>query len=399
MYQKPSVPANAGSSPGLYPGLFIGLLACVFLAACGKDKPSATGNGEAPQVGVFVVSASAASITTELAGRASALAIAEIRPQVGGILEKRLFSEGSQVKAGQVLYQIDASSYTAAYASAKAAVTKAEATLKSAEATAKRNAELARIDAISQQTAEDSQAAAEEGRAALDVAKAAQETARIDLEHTRITAPISGRVDISAVVPGALLTAGQSTALTTVRQLDPLVVDVKQSSVELLRLRRELKADKRRSRGQEIPVKLILEDGSEYAHEGRLQFDGVSVDESTGMVTLRALVPNPEGVLLPGMYVRARVQEGSVDDALLVPQEGITRRPSGEAVAMVVGDDNRMAERKVTLGRTVGNKWLVTGGLKPGDKVVVEGVKRAALGDVVTPMPVAAGAPSGAAAQ
>ncbi|PAS97020.1 MAG: hypothetical protein BSR46_14580 [Candidatus Dactylopiibacterium carminicum] len=373
-------------------------LACVALAACGDKQDTTVTATETPQVGVFIVTASETPITTELAGRASARAIAEIRPQVGGILEKRLFTEGALVKAGQVLYQIDASSYEAAYASAKAAVTKAEATLKSSEVTARRNEGLARIDAISQQTAEDSQAAVEENRAALDVAKAALETARIDLEHTRITSPINGRVDISVAIPGALLTANQSTALTTVRQLDPLVVDVKQSSVELLRLRQELKAGKLRARGQEVPVKLILEDGSEYAHEGRLQFDGVSVDESTGMVTLRALVPNPEGVLLPGMYVRAQVWEGSIQDALLVPQEGITRRPSGDAIAMVVGDDGRIAERRLSLGRTVGNQWLVNAGLKPGDKVVVEGLKKVALGDLATAVPVSSDAAASSAA-
>lgn len=379
--------------------ILVAALGSLLLSACHSSAQAPEQDkGRTPKVGVFVVAKSSVPISVELAGRVSTKGIAEIRPQVGGILEKQLFTEGAQVKAGQVLYQIDASSYQAAYASAKAAVVKAEATLKASEVTAKRNEGLAKIEAISQQTADDSQAAVEENRAALEVAKAALETARINLEHTRITAPISGRVDFSAVVPGALLSAAQSTALTTVRQLDPLVVDVKQSSTELLRLRQELKADSQRKRGQEVPVKLVLEDGSSYAHEGRLQFDGVSVDTSTGMVTLRATVPNPEGVLLPGMYVKAQVQEGHIDDAILVPQEGVTRRPSGDAIATVVGDDGRLAERKLTLGRAVGNKWLVTAGLQAGDKIVVEGLKKAALGDVVTAVPAgAASAPAGGA--
>ncbi|GAB4059498.1 efflux RND transporter periplasmic adaptor subunit [Uliginosibacterium sediminicola] len=369
-----------------YP-LLASMLLCILLSACDSNEPATQSPSAPPKVGVYVVTKGTVPINVELSGRVAAKSVAEIRPQVGGILEKQLFTEGAAVKAGQVLYQIDASSYTAAYASAKAALVKAEATLRASEVTAKRDAGLAKIEAISQQTADDSRAAVEENRAALEVAQAALDTARINLEHTRITAPISGRIDISAVVPGALLSAAQTTALTTVRQLDPLVVDVKQSSTELLRLRQELKADARRKPGEEVPVKLVLEDGSEYAHPGRLQFDGVSVDESTGMVTLRAIVPNPEGVLLPGMYVKARVQEGHLDDSILVPQEGVTRRPSGDAIAIVVGEDGRLAERKLTLGRAMGNQWVVTAGLQAGDKVVVESLKRAALGDIVTAVP------------
>jgi membrane fusion protein (multidrug efflux system) len=383
----------------LLASLIFATFGTVLLSACNSNAQAPEQDkSRTPKVGVFVVAKSSVPISVELAGRVSTKGIAEIRPQVGGILEKQLFTEGAQVKAGQVLYQIDASSYQAVYASAKAAVVKAEATLKASEVTAKRNEGLAKIEAISQQTADDSQAAVEENRAALEVAKAALETARINLEHTRITAPISGRVDLSAVVPGALLSAAQTTALTTVRQLDPLVVDVKQSSTELLRLRQELKADSQRKRGEEVPVKLILEDGSTYAHEARLQFDGVSVDTSTGMVTLRATVPNPEGVLLPGMYVKAQIQEGRINEAILVPQEGVTRRPSGDAIANVVGEDGRLAERKLTLGRAVGNKWLVTAGLQAGDKLVVEGLKKAVLGDAVTAVPAgAASAPAGGA--
>ncbi|MEN3110241.1 efflux RND transporter periplasmic adaptor subunit [Uliginosibacterium paludis] len=380
------------------PRFLPGLLACCVLAACGADKPAGRQEGDKPQVGVLVVAPAAVPLTVELAGRVATRGVAEIRPQVGGILQKQLFAEGSLVKAGQVLYQIDPSTYEAAFRSAKASVEKAEATWKAAEITAKRNGNLARIDAVSQQTADDSRATADQDLAALEVAKAELETARINLEHTRITSPIAGRVDVSAVMPGALLTASQTTALTTVRQLDPLIVDVKQSSTELLRLRQELKAASQRKRGEAVPVQLVLEDDSVYARQGHLQFDGVAVDESSGMVTLRAEVPNPDGVLLPGMYVRARIQEGTLQDAILVPQESVTRRPSGDAITTVVGEDGRLAERKLVLGRAIGNQWLVTAGLKAGDRVVVEGLKKATLGDVVTPVPAHASAASSAAA-
>lgn len=362
------------------------LLACCVLAACGSDKPVAQA-AKTPEVGVFTVAPASVPLTVELAGRVSAQTQAEIRPQVGGILQKQLFTEGSLVKAGQVLYQIDPSTYEAAWRSAKGSVAKAEATAKASELTAKRNEGLAKIDAVSQQTADNSRAAADQDRAALEVAQAALETARLNLDHTRVSSPISGRVDLSAVLPGALLTAAQATALTTVRKLDPLVVDVKQSSADLLRLRQELGKASQRKPGEAVPVQLVLEDGSVYPHPGKMQFDGVAVDESSGMVTLRAEVPNPEGVLLPGMYVRARVQEGRIDNAFLVPQEGVTRRPSGDAIAIVVDADSRLAERKLVLGRALGNKWLVTAGLKAGDRVVVEGLKKASLGDVVKAVP------------
>lgn len=386
---------NTGS---FLPRFIPGLLACCVLAACSGDKPAAHADGDKPEVGVFTVAPATVPLSVELAGRVATRGVAEIRPQVGGILQKQLFTEGSLVKAGQVLYQIDPSTYEAAFRSAKASVDKAEATWKAAEITAKRNENLAKIDAVSQQTADDSRATADQDLAALEVAKADLETARINLEHTRISSPIAGRVDVSAVMPGALLTASQTTALTTVRQLDPLIVDVKQSSTELLRLRQELKSASQRKRGEAVPVKLVLEDDSVYAQEGRLQFDGVAVDESSGMITLRAEVPNPDGVLLPGMYVRARIQEGTLQDAILVPQEGVTRRPSGDAIATVVDADNRLAERKLVLGRAVDNKWLVTSGLKAGDKVVVEGLKKATLGDVVTPVPAHTASASSASA-
>lgn len=376
--------------------LMLSALACSVLAACSNDSSSTPARSEALKVGVVTVTAADLPITIELSGRSKTRVSAEIRPQVGGVVQGRLFEEGAKVSAGQVLYQLDPATYKAAYESAKAAVAKAEATYRAAEVTARRNEGLARIDAVSQQTADDSKAASDEAKAALDVAKAEEETARINLGYTRIVSPISGRIDVSTVSQGALVTVGQTTALTTVRQLDPLVIDVKQSSAEILRLREELRNGRLRGRGQEVPVRLILEDGSEYAPPGKLQFDGVSVDESTGMVTLRALVPNPDGVLLPGMYVRAVVEEGEAKQAIVVPQQGVSRKASGGATALVVDKDGRVAERKLTLGRAVGNQWLVTSGLKVGELLVVEGANKVSVGDQVTTL--AAKTPAASAA-
>lgn len=376
--------------------LMLSALACSVFAACSNDSSSTPARSEALKVGVVTVTAADLPITIELSGRSKTRVSAEIRPQVGGVVQGRLFEEGAKVSAGQVLYQLDPATYKAAYESAKAAVAKAEATYRAAEVTARRNEGLARIDAVSQQTADDSKAASDEAKAALDVAKAEEDTARINLGYTRIVSPISGRIDVSTVSQGALVTVGQTTALTTVRQLDPLVIDVKQSSAEILRLREELRNGRLRGRGQEVPVRLILEDGSEYAHPGKLQFDGVSVDESTGMVTLRALVPNPDGVLLPGMYVRAVVEEGEAKQAIVVPQQGVSRKASGGATALVVDKDGRVAERKLTLGRAVGNQWLVTSGLKVGEQLVVEGANKVSVGDQVTTL--AAKTPAASAA-
>lgn len=376
--------------------LALGILTFSILAACGQQGATGAAQSGLPQVGVVSVSVSDLKITTELSGRAATRESAEIRPQVGGIVQARLFEEGALVKAGQVLYRLDPASLRAAWTSARAAAAKAEASLRAAEVTARRNEALAKIDAVSQQTADDSKAAFDEAKASLDVARAEEETARINLEHTRIVSPISGRVDLSAVSRGALVTASQTTAMTTVRQLDPLVVDVKQSSAEMLRLRDELRNGTLRGRGQEVPVRLILEDGREYPHPGRLQFDGVSVDESTGMVTLRALVPNPDGVLLPGMYVRAVVEEGEARQAIVVPQQGVSRKASGGAVALVVDKDGQIAERKLQLGRAVGNQWLVLSGLKVGEQLVVEGANKVSAGDRVKAVPATAAASAAA---
>lgn len=317
---------------------------------------------------------------------------------MGGILQRRFFEEGAKVRAGQVLYQIEPASFLAGHAGAQAAVAKAEATLGAAGVAADRNAELARIDAISQQQSDDSQAALALARADLAVARAALAGTRINLERTRIASPISGRVDLSTVTPGALVVADQATALTTVQQLDPMVVDVVQSSGELLRLRRELASGAlKRSSTDEAPIRLVLEDGSSYAHAGRLKFSGVTVNRGTGAVTLRALVPNPEGVLLPGMYVRARLESGVAEHALLVPQQGVSRTASGEASALVVGPGDRVEQRRIVVDRAVGDRWLVTAGLAAGDLVIVDGLQRARVGAVVQPVDVAAPVPATAA--
>lgn len=381
-------------TPGRTALLSIALLASAGLAACGKTAPPPA--SAAPvQVGVHVVEPQRHVVVTELPGRTGARLIAEIRPQVGGIVQRRLFEEGAQVRAGQVLYQIDPASFQASHASAQAGVTKAEATLASARVTAARNAELVKIDAISRQLDDDSQAVLKQAQAELAVARAALDTTRIDLERTRIVAPIAGRVDISTVTPGALVTANQAAALTTVQQLDPLIVDVVQSSGELLRLKRELASGAlKRSGADEAPIRLVLEDGSTYPHAGRLQFSGVTVNRSTGAVTLRGLVPNPDGVLMPGMYVRALLESGIAEQALLVPQRGVTRTPSGEASALVVGEGDKVERRTIKVDRAIGDRWQVVEGLRSGDRVIVDGLQRVKVGAVVQAVPAGAAASS-----
>jgi membrane fusion protein (multidrug efflux system) len=363
-------------------------LAC--LAACSKQTPPA-GPPKAPTVGVFKVEPQAQAISSELPGRTKARLVAEIRPQVGGIVLRRLFEEGAVVKAGQALYEIDPATYRAAVASAEAGVSKASATLGSARTVAERDAELVKIDAISRQQRDTSAATLKQAQADLEVARAALQTARINLERTRIVSPIAGRIEVSTVTPGALVTANQDVALTTVRQLDPLYVDIVQSSAELLRLKRELADGTLQSRGAgEAPIKVLLEDGTPYPHAGKLKFGGVSVNPATGAVTLRGEVPNPDGVLMPGMYVRARVETGVAEQALLVPQQGVTRTPSGDASAWVVGAGNKVEARKLTVDRAIGNRWQVTAGLNTGDLVIVDGLQRTRVGATVHPVPAGA---------
>jgi membrane fusion protein (multidrug efflux system) len=359
---------------------------CVALAACDKPAPKATAR-QPVQVGVVTVQPQRHVERIELPGRTRAMQVAEIRPQVGGIVRQRLFEEGSQVKAGQVLYQIDPASFEATAASAHAGVARAEAAVNVARVSERRLGELARVKAVSQQEHDDSRGALQAAEADLAAAKAVLKEARIGLERTRITAPIAGRIETSAVSVGALVTANQAAPLTLVQQLDPLYVDVSQSSADLLKLKQRLASGAlQKGTAREAPIRLMLEDGTAYAHEGRLRVSGGSVDPATGAVTIRALVPNPEGLLMPGMYVSASLEAGVVEQALLVPQQGVTRTPKGDASALVVVAGNKVERRTLRLERTVGSMWHVSAGLKAGDVLIVEGGQRVKPGEVVQPV-------------
>ena len=366
-------------------GCALALAVALLAAGCSRtDAAKTTAPPQPKEVGVVTLKTERAVFNTELSGRTVAPVIAEIRPQVGGIVQKRLFTEGSRVREGQVLYQLDPAPFQASLASAQANVRKAETTLATARTVAKRNAELVKIDAISQQANEETQATALQAEAELAVARASEQTARINLGYTRIVSPINGWVELSNVTPGALVTANQTTAMTTVQQLDPVHVHVTQSSSELLRLKRELAGGRlQRGGADEARIRLLLEDGSAYPQDGRLTFSGVTVDAGTGSVTLRAVMPNPDGLLMPGMYVRAVLQEGVDDAALLVPQQAVTRAPDGSASTLVIGADGKLAKRAITVGRAVGNRWQVLKGLAAGDRVLVEGSQRARVGDLV----------------
>lgn len=349
------------------------MLLPLVLLACeegGKNAPGATGPRE---VAVIRLEPRREVYTTALAGRIASFQVAEVRPQVGGILQQRLFTEGADVKAGQALYQIDPATYEAALDSAQAALMKAEANVTPARLKAERFRELLAIKAVSKQEYDDAQAAFKQAEADVAVNRAAVKTARINLEYTKVRSPISGRIGKSAFTPGALVTANQAQALTSIRQLDPVYVDITQSSQDLLRLRAQFSNGELRSAAEEAPVRLKLENGAMYPHEGRLQFTDVSVDESTGMVSLRALFPNPEHILLPGMYVRAVIAEGVDENALLVPQRALRRDPKGQASVLLVDGGGKVEVRLVDVGRTVGDSWQVLSGLKPGERVIVEG--------------------------
>ena len=343
------------------------------LAAC-KGQQAAQPQGGPAEVTVVTLKPQAVTVTRELPGRTSAFQVAEVRPQVNGIIKQRLFEEGALVKAGQPLYQLDDAVYRAENNNAKAALAKAKAALYSAQLNAKRTSELARIDAVSKQDDETATAAWRQAEADVAAGQAQVESTGVTLAFARIVSPITGRIGKSAVTPGALVTANQAEPMARVQQMDPIFVDVTQSSGELLDLRKRIAAGSLKEAGG-TPVKILLEDGSTYAHDGRLQFADVSVDPNTGSFALRVIVPNPEGVLLPGMYVRAVLDKGSNPRGLLVPQAGISRDPKGGATAMVIGKDGKAELREVRVGRTVGDQWLIEGGLAAGDKVIVEGLQ------------------------
>ncbi len=348
---------------------------------CSNDKAK-TAPLPQVEVGVYTLSAQSITLSRELPGRTKATLISEIRPQVGGIIQARLFEEGSIVKKDAVLYQIDPASYQAALDEAKAALKNAEATLESSRLKSERYMDLVKLEGVSKQDAEDAKAAYLQAVASVDEKKAALQSARINLEYTKIKAPISGRIGTSSVSVGALVSASQTTALATIRTLDPIYVDLTQSSTQLLKLK-ALLAQQGIKKGS-TKLALNLEDGSRYAHSGVLQFQEVAVDESTGSVTLRATFPNPEGILLPGMYVRAVMDEAVNETALLVPQQGVQRDPKGNATAFVVTSENKVETRALITERAMGDKWLVSSGLKAGDRVVVEGSNKVRAGSSVT---------------
>ncbi|HIJ86103.1 MAG TPA: efflux RND transporter periplasmic adaptor subunit [Desulfuromonadales bacterium] len=375
------------------------LIASLSLTGCSKPKPAAVPPSGPPEVGIIVVKQEKVSLTTELSGRTVPQQIAEVRPQVSGIILKRLFTEGSDVKAGQILYQIDSSPFEAAFSSTKASQARVEASLVSLRLTEERYRDLVKAKVVSQQDYDTASAALRQAEAELAVAKSAVETARINLAYTGIKAPISGRIGRSSVTNGALVTANQATALATIQQLDPMYVDVTQSNAEMLRLKQNLARGVVKKSGS-APVKLLLEDGSSYPLSGTLKFSEVTVDQSTGSVTMRAVFPNPKQGLLPGMFVRATLVEAVDDTAILIPQRGVTRTPSGEALVMIVGAEEKVEPRTIKVVRTVGDSWLVSSGLKAGDRVILEGLQKARPGTPVKAVPFGsppAAPPAGAA--
>ena len=368
-------------------GILTGMLV---ITGCKQSTPpgGAAKAKPAPEVGVVVVNTEPVTLTMELSGRISPQMVAEVRPQVGGIIQKRLFTEGSEVKAGEPLYQIDPATYQAAHASAKAALAKAEANGFALRQRSERYKQLVAISAVSRQEYDDATAALKQAEADIETGKAAVETARINLAYTRIIAPIAGRIGRSTVTPGALVTANQVTALATIQQLDPVYVDVTQSSADLLRLKRNLASGELKGNDPgQAKVKLILEDNSAYPLEGILKFSEVTVDQSTGSVTLRAQFPNPNQLLLPGMFVSALIQEGVREQVILVPQRGVSRDPAGNAVALVAGEKDVVERRMLKTERTVGDAWLVTDGLQAGERVIVEGIQRVRPGVTVKVVP------------
>ncbi len=365
----------------------VGFIAVILMVTGCEKKPGASPPPSGPpEVGVIVIKPQSVLLTTELSGRTSPQLIAEVRPQVNGIIQRRVFTEGSEVKAGQLLYQIDPAMYQAAYDSAKAAEARAEANLMAVRLKAERYKDLVGIKAVSQQDNDDAHAGLKQAEADVAATKAAVEAARINLAYTKVTAPISGRIGRSTVTDGALVTASQPAALATIQQLGSMFVDVTQSTAEMLRLKQNLANGILKKSGS-AQVKLLMEDGSPYPQTGTLKFSEVTVDQTTGSVTLRAIFPNPKQTLLPGMFVRAVLEEGVNENGILVPQRGVSRNPKGEAMVMTVGADEKVEPRQIKVVRTVGDNWLVSEGLKAGDRVILEGVQRARPGTQVKTFP------------
>jgi membrane fusion protein, multidrug efflux system len=368
---------------------FACLVLAAALAGCDKPKVAAQGKGPVP-VGVVTVETQKVLMTEELPGRTSPYQISEVRPQVSGILQKRFFVEGADVKAEQTLYQIDPALYKAALDSAQASLAKAEANLQTIKLKTDRYRELVKINAVSRQDTDDADAAMKQAEADVAANKAAVETARINLDYTRIVSPISGRAGISSVTPGALLTANQTNSLTTVQQLDPIYVDVVEPTADLMRMKNELASGKLKSAGPNaVKVRLKLDDNTAYGLEGRLEFADVTVDQGTGTVTLRALFPNPKHDLLPGMFVRAVLEEGVNEQGIVVPQQGVTRDTRGNATALVLNGKGKVEQRDLVLGEALGNKWVVKSGLSAGDQLIVDGLQKVKPGAEAKAVPVA----------
>jgi membrane fusion protein, multidrug efflux system len=356
----------------------------LLLTACGHGGKPAGGFGDmTPQVTVVTLKEQTVTLRRELPGRTNAYLVAEVRPQVGGVLKKRLFEEGSLVKAGQPLYEIDDAIYRAQLESAQATLAKAEATVAAAQLAADRARELIKIDAVSRQ--EYDNAISSSGQAQADVAagKAAVANATVNLSYAHLTSPISGRIGKSSVTVGALVTANQTAAMATIQQLDPIYVDVNQASSEWLHLKQEIDSGRAQSGAADSPVTILLTDGRTYGEKGKLQFADITVDPTTGDFLLRAIVPNPNGELLPGMYVRALLDEGVLSKGVLAPQQGITRDPKGNATALIVNAQGKVETRDVKVSRTVGDQWLIDEGLASGDRIIVEGLQKVQPGIAV----------------
>lgn len=360
------------------------VLLAVALAGCNSEKAAAPPPQPQAQVSVVVLRSKPVAISAELPGRVAASLVAEVRPQVGGLIKSRLFREGSEVKAGDLLYEIDPATYQAALDSAIAALARAEASVPNAQAKVDRYRDLIRQNAISKQDNDDANAALAQAQADVASAKANLDTARINLAFTKVTAPIGGRVDRSTLTPGALVTANQTTALTTIRQLHPINVDVIQSSTNLLKFRSAVADGRLKLSGPNVAVRLKLDTGAEYAQSGRLEFAEANIDETTGTFTVRAEFPNPDRLLLPGMFVRAVIQEGVAENSFLLPQRAVSRNTKGEATAKFVGADGKVEERVIATSRSVGNSWLVGQGVKDGERVIVEGAQLVRPGQTVT---------------
>jgi membrane fusion protein (multidrug efflux system) len=359
------------------------------LAACGKHAPPQMGP---PSVGYVVVTTQPVTLTSELPGRTSPFLTSDVRPQVNGIIKARSFVEGGEVKKGQALYQIDPAPYKAAYDQSTAQLLNAQANLATLKIKAERYADLVKINAVAKQDYDDANAAYKQAVATVAQNKAAVEAARINLDYTKVAAPISGRIGRSMVTPGALVTSGQTTALATIQTLDPIYVDVSQSADQLLALKRAIAGGQLTGAGpQSAKVKLFIQDGTPYPLDGTLKFSEVTVDQTTGSVTLRAVFPNPNKMLLPGLYVRAVIVEGTQPNGVLAPQQAVSRNEKGQATAFVVDAQNKAEQRILKTGQAVGDAWLVIDGLKPGDKLITEGLLNVKPGAPVRPVP--AGSP------